>query len=201
MTAAAAGMTPQEFFEDVLPDIFTVLTKANPIPDMEGTEFTMQVNLEGEDGIRYGVTIKDARELDVSRCGIEKPVLELDIPEPAWKKAMGAVAGGGAPKMPEGFDPTRIAPNRGLYEAMKEIEGRIELEILDEAGEPMIIGMTINGAGEPAARMSASSEIFRELMTGDPSDLPRAFMSGRLKIDGDMPFIMKMGAVMAQNLA
>ena len=201
MAEEQAGISPQDLFENVLPGMFKMLSEMNPIPDMEGTEFTMQVKLAGEGGAIYGVTIMDAREIEVHAGTLERPKVALEIPEAGWKKALAALGGGALPTMPEGFDPAMLAPNRGVYDAMQDISGSLVFEVLAAGEDPVTIKVTLNGEEKPKVTMSATPEAFEELAMGDLAQLPRAFMSGRIKIDGDMGLMMKLGAVMAQNMS
>ncbi len=201
MPEKQTGISPQDLFENMLPGMFKMLSEVNPIPDMEGTEFTMQVKLGGEGGATYGVTIMDAREMEVHAGTLERPKVALEIPEAGWKKALAALGGGALPAMPEGFDPAMLAPNRGVYDAMQDISGTLVFEVLSPDGDPVNIKLTLNGEEKPCVTMSATAAAFKELAMGDPAQLPRAFMAGRIKIDGDMSLMMRLGAVMAQNLS
>ena len=78
------------------------------------------------------------------------------------------------------------------------IDGSAKFEI---EGEGAVI---VDGAGGRAAddgeaadvTMTADSETFQEILSGDLNPTA-AFMSGRLKLDGDMGTAMKLGGVLS----
>ncbi|MDY6796227.1 MAG: hypothetical protein SWK76_13275 [Actinomycetota bacterium] len=56
----------ESFFETIVLQMFQAVTEVLSVPDMEGTTFTFQVKLTGENGTQCGITIKDAREISVT---------------------------------------------------------------------------------------------------------------------------------------
>jgi putative sterol carrier protein len=53
------------------------------------------------------------------------------------------------------------------------------------------VTITFNGATEPKATMSGPAEVLAKVMTGELQG-PKAFMEGKIKITGDMMFLMSL---------
>ena len=56
-------------------------------------------------------------------------------------------------------------------------------------------GVTVDG-GDADCTLSADADVFQAIIEGDTNPTA-AFMSGKLKIDGDMGVAMKLGALLA----
>lgn len=74
----------------------------------------------------------------------------------------------------------------GTARFVLEGEGSI---LVDEAGARA-------GDGDADVTLTASPETFRAIMTGDTS-ATGAYMSGRLRLDGDMGLAMRLGSLLA----
>ena len=81
-------------------------------------------------------------------------------------------------KLPNGFD--------GAVKFAIEGEGSI---IVNDSGAKI-------DDGEADCTLTASVDTFQDMMSGDLNPTA-AFMSGRLKVDGDMGAAMKLGALLA----
>lgn len=167
----------ETFFEEVVPPMFKAVTEAFPVQGMEGTTFTMQVNLTGEGGVTYGLVIKDASEIEVKKGGVENAMLTVEIPASIFVDLM---------------KNTVSAPLGKMYEAARETQGTMAVEASPGEGKkPFQAKFTFNGAEEPQIRLSSDMATFLKLMNGEESP-PVAFMQGNLKIDGNMMFGMEL---------
>jgi putative sterol carrier protein len=75
-------------------------------------------------------------------------------------------------------------------------DGVAKFEIEDEGA--ILIDETGARAGDDAAdvTLSASADTFQDILTGN-LDATSAFMTGRLKLDGDMGLAMRLGSVLS----
>ena len=75
-------------------------------------------------------------------------------------------------------------------------DGLAKFEIEDEGA--ILIDETGARAGDDAAdvTLSASADTFQDILTGN-LDATSAFMTGRLKLDGDMGLAMRLGSVLS----
>ena len=67
---------------------------------------------------------------------------------------------------------------------------------IDEVGSIMVAdGVAAEGDGDADCTISASADTFREIFDGD-MDAASAFMSGKLRIDGDMGIAMQLASIL-----
>lgn len=167
----------EKFFEGVIPQMFEAITGVFPVSGMEGTTFTLQVNLTGEGGTSYGITVKDARDLSVTPGGVDNPMLTVELP---------------ASFFVELIKNTVTSPLQDLYNAAKDVRGTVIFEPVLREGQPALsIKVTMNQAEDPSITLSADVPTFMRLMNGEESP-PTAFMQGKIKIDGNLPFGMEL---------
>jgi hypothetical protein len=165
----------RKFFETVLPEMFASITEAFPVSGMDGTAFTMQINLTGEGGVSYGLTIKDAKEMTIHPDGLDDPMLTVELPTSIFIKMIKDAIN---------------SPMQDAYNAVKETKGTVVFEPLAKSGEePISIKLIMNKAETPHIKLSADMDTLMDLMNGKDSPVT-AFMQGQLKIDGDLPFGM-----------
>ncbi len=181
----------RDFFESFVPETFYQVVKEKPIPNMEGTEFTLEVRLIGEGGAEYSVTIRDAKEIEVKPGSMEKPMVRLEAPVAAWRAAIkGDMEGADLVANPLQFV---SMIDRGMYDAVKETKGTVVFSPIFQEGPPVEMKLVMNGAESPMVKLSAKPEDFYAMSTGKLSG-PMAFMQGKLKIEGDMSFAMQLGS-------
>ncbi len=182
-----------QFFEEFVPETFREIISENPIPGMEDTYLTLQVRLTGEGGCQYGITVRDAREMEVKEGELENPMLTIVAPYLAWRAAIS-----GQIKGAEMFyNPARFAQmvDREMYETARTTSGTVIFKPVLGEGLDVSIKIIFNGAEQPSVTLSASPEVFYEMTSGTLSG-PEAFLQGKLKIEGDLTFAMRLNAFM-----
>lgn len=175
-----------EFIEKVLPLTFSILTEHYPLDNMEGTLFTVQINFCGEDSFEYGVSIKDGKEMSITRGRLDQPSLTVNVPEQAWN-----------------IDPTRFfpLPDRAIYDAFQDAKGSFSLEMQPKDGAPWTMETIFNNVAEPGMKMSASPDDLKEIIVGGPAQAIHTFMSGKIQMEGDTTLLFRLGPLMAQLMA
>lgn len=167
----------ERFFEKVVPEMFEAVTEVFPVAGMEDTVFKLQVNLTGEGETTYGITIRDAREIEVTKGGIEDPMLTVELPSSIFINTMKMAV---------------TSPMHDLYDAARDVEGTVVVEPLQGDGRPPLsVKLILNQSEEPNIKLSADIPTFMKLMNGEESP-PMAFMQGNLKIEGNLPFGMEL---------
>lgn len=162
----------QEYLESYLPALVGKRLAEKPVPDMEGTVFTLQVTIKGEKSLVFGITIKDAKEIAVTEGEIENPTLQVTLSEDFVKPLV---------------DLAGSFTGRKQYDAASQAKGTVQFEIGMPGDWIMPVSVTFNGAAEPSLRIAGSSSDLAKIASGELNG-PTAFMQGKIKMDGDMAF-------------
>jgi putative sterol carrier protein len=86
--------------------------------------------------------------------------------------------------------------NRGRYDALQTTKGTMTVEMAMPDGSTAPLKIVFNGADSPAVTFKVALEDWAKMQSGELAG-PMAFMQGKLKIEGDMPFAMSLGNLMA----
>ncbi len=179
---APENVTIEEFFKEYLYKKMMELRESADLSWMAGKEYTANYEVNGS---RYGMRIKDGTDLEVINGGIENGMLEIKMSEKFWREmATGKIESG----MESYILPGGSDADRDRYNALQDIKGtlKINMEIGDELEE---ISMVLNGGSQPEARITIALEDFVALNRGE-TDGPSLVMSGKLRIDGDISFLL-----------
>jgi hypothetical protein len=169
----------QEYFESYVPELVERYLAEDPVADMEGTSFTSQVTVEGEKSLAFGVTIKDAKEITVRQGGLENPMVSVTVGEDFIRHTTRQIS---------------ALTGRKQYDAMLNARGTLVVE-MELAGDRVLpVTIVFNGAAEPQATMSGPADVIARVMTGQIQG-PQAFMEGKIKITGDMMFLMSLASL------
>ena len=76
------------------------------------------------------------------------------------------------------------------------LKGTIAQELAREGGDPFKVEMTFNGAATPRTVLKMKLADFVAMQEGKLNG-QEAFMTGRLRIEGDMAFMMQVAALTA----
>ncbi len=180
----------KEFFERVVPETIGPLLRDNPVKGMEGTEFRLQFNITGEGGGIYSIKVKDGKEMEVVSGGISEPHIEIEISEKNWREAItGKVEG----VMDIFFSPQRASRNQ--FEALKNIKGVMIAEFDRDYESPFFVKLKFNNAEAPQVKFKLRLSDYIAIIKGQ-LDRVNAFMMGKIRIEGDMGFAMKLNQLM-----
>ncbi len=181
-------VTVQEYFESNVPGLFGEQLAGKSVSGMDGTLFTVQFDIDGQ---VYSIKVADAKDLEVVAGAVDDPMITVKLSEDVWRQAVtGKLAGA----MDMFTDMGNMA-NRRSYDNLKSARGSMTLE-LDAGGSPVNISVCFNGSTSPTCTFKAAVEDWGKISTGEIPG-PMAFMQGKLKIDGDMPFAMSLSNLMA----
>lgn len=188
----ADDIAVKEYFEEMVPKIFAEELAKSPVLGMEGTEFVLQFDVMGAAKQTYNITIKDARDLEVKGGPADSPDVTVEIREDDWRDAVtGKVAG--AVDM---FTDTAQLANKAKYDMLKTTKGTLNLDLSLEGAENIPIKIVFGGAESPAVTFRLTLDDWVLMSKGELVGVT-AFMSGKLKIEGDMPFAMSLGNLVA----
>ncbi len=178
MSENAVGL--QEYVESYIPALISKRLAEKPVPDMEGTDFSVRFTIQGEKSLVYGFRVKDAREITVVPGGIDDPVLDVVVSEDVIRPLVDMVAS---------------FTGRKQYDAARTSKGLLKLEVEMPGDWTLPVTVKFNGAETPSVTISGAMEDFSKMATGEMSG-PTAFMQGKIKMDGDMSFALSLTNLM-----
>lgn len=180
-------VTPEQFFEQLLPMGFQAQRDAGgAVP----TEFTMQYVLTGPGGGEWAVTIEGA-QLSTAR-GRHDAVITFTMSIDDWRDAVLGRNGATLAILLPQSKPGR--PDNSTR--VKQMKGTVAQELARESGEPFKIEMCFNQAVTPRTVLKMKLVDFVAMQEGRLNG-QEAFMTGRLRIEGDMAFMMQIAALTA----
>ena len=180
-------VTPDQFFEELLPMGFQTQREAGgQVPQ----DFTMQYLLTGSGGGEWAVTIKEG-QLATTK-GRHDAVLTFTMSIDDWRDAVLGRNGAAITLLLPQNRPGR-PDNSGR---VKQMKGTVAQELSRESGDPFKLEMCFNGAAAPRTVLKMKLVDFVAMAEGKLNG-QEAFMTGRLRIEGDMAFMMQVAALTA----
>jgi len=185
-------ITAREYFEEIVPKIFEEQMSSTTVLGMEGTEFSIQFDIVGGEKQTYGLVIKDARELEVVAGPAKDPVVRVELSEDVWRAAVTGKLEGAV----DMFTDMGQMADRSRLDQIKTLSGALTLDLSRPDGTSVSVKVSFNGAESPGTTFKASLEDYAAIAKGELAGV-NAFMSGKLKIEGDMPFAMALSNIVA----
>ena len=181
------SMTPEQFFEHFLPAGFEAEKGGGAtVPQ----DFSMQYHITGPGGGDWHVEIKDGKMS--TRKGSADAVLTFKLSIDDFLDAV-LSRNGAAPAVLLPANRPGRPDNSGR---VKTIKGTIAQELARESGDPFKLEMMFNGAAAPRTVLKMKLADFVAMQEGRLNG-QEAFMTGRLRIEGDMAFMMQVAALTA----
>jgi putative sterol carrier protein len=179
-------VTPEQFFAELLPAGYQAQKEQGiGVPQ----NFTMQYEITGDGGGSWHVAIASG-EMAVKK-GREDANLTMTISYGNWQDAVLSRNGADiALLLPQG------RPGRpDTSDRAKMVKGTMALELARE-GDPFTMEVCFSGAAAPRTVMKAKIEDYIAIGQGKLNG-QEAFMTGRVRVDGDMAFMMQIAALTA----
>jgi hypothetical protein len=181
------NVTPEQFFEQLLPAGFAAQKEGGAtVPQ----DFTMQYVVTGDGGGDWHVEIKDGAMS--TRKGRADAVITFTISVNDFRDAI-LSRNGAAPAILLPANRPGRPDNSGR---VKTLKGTIAQELAREGGDPFKLELTFNGAPTPRTTVKMKLPDFVAMQEGKLNG-QEAFMTGRLRIEGDMAFMMQVAALTA----
>jgi hypothetical protein len=183
---APKDVTPKKFFEEWLPGQFEKV-KALVMPFAGEVNAAMAIKVTGAGGGEWSCGLS-AEGLKVESGLREDAVVTLVLSEPNFREAVTGEPPA-ADKIP--------ALIRRQLEALRQIQGMIEFRMEDAKSGDFTVRIKFAGPmkDEPDAGVSLAREDAEAISRGELNP-QAAFMSGRMKISGDMMLLMQMTPLM-----
>ena len=160
------------------------------IADRLAAEAVVELVLDGDGGGRWFLRLAGG-QMEVATETGSPPLVRVFQSRGDWEALARAQAAGGGTGAPVGADLTRTRIDR-----LRGLQGGLEFRLLEDDGERAV--HVHFGAGERAAprcTLRMRAEDARRLQAGDlPPQV--AFLSGLVKIEGDVAFAMQVGAAL-----
>lgn len=212
-TQQAQPPDPKAFFENELPGTYNREVKdleehlkklTKRLEEIRSAEATIRFDLTGEGGGVFSLNLKDGNMAAGEAAG--PPILTLTQSIEDWRKMQSGGVGSqfnmfSPAKRKQGEkkrDPRgpRARLSKGRVEKLKTVNGAIRFKITDlpeggQWGMLMKFGMG-EAKPEPDCTISVRYQDSMEIATGKLNP-QAAFMSGRIKIEGNMGFAMQLG--------
>ncbi len=182
----------KEYFEEIVPKMVAEQLSGGGITGMEGTEFTVEFEIKGEQDYVYGISVKDAKDLTVKEGALESRMIKVIVSEDVWRKAVTGKMEGAM----DMFTDMSQNVNRNRYDSLNSVRGTMNLELDIPDGSQADIKVVFNDAASPEVAFKIGLEDWDLMQKGELAG-PTAFMTGKMKIEGDMPFAMALGNLMA----
>jgi hypothetical protein len=184
---APENVTPEQFFEQLLPAGFEVQKEGGAaVPQ----DFSMQYHVTGAGGGDWHVDIKDGKM--TTKKGEADAVLAFTVSIEDFLDAIQSRNGAAPAVLLPASRPGR-PDNSGRAKTLK---GTIAQELSREGADPFKLEMTFNGAATPRTVLKMKLADFVAMQDGRLNG-QEAFMTGRLRIEGDMAFMMQVAALTA----
>jgi hypothetical protein len=181
------NITPEQFFEQVLPMGFAAQAEGGaPVP----ADFTMAWKPTGDGGGEWFAEIREKR-MSV-RKGSGDAVITFTISTDHWRDAV---------LSRNGVTPAVLLPQQrpgrpDNTARVKTVKGTVAQELARDGMDAFKVEMTFNGAAAPRAIVKMKLPDFLAMQEGKLNG-QEAFMTGRLRIEGDMAFMMQVAALTA----
>ncbi len=176
------------FFGEHVTSYFNKQTASINTSAMSGKEFTVQYNISDK---KYCLRIKDGKHLEIIDGGIENPMLCMAMGEPDWRDNISGRVEGGLDRF---IDPIQIL-DPGRYRKLVQIQGTLNLRLKKKNGSIMPVDITFNNKSKPSVMLNLKLPIWVAMQKGKKSG-QMLFMTGRMKVKGDMMFLMKCQSLM-----
>ncbi len=177
-------VTVEQYFDEYVPQIFKDQVGSGVL-GMEGTEIGVQFDIDGK---TYSLLVKDGKDLEVKQGPVDNPLIRLELSEDTFKDAVTGKLEGVTDIFTDMSQMTKAR-----YEQIKGVKGTLKLD-LSADGKEAKISVVFNGGESPESTFICAVEDWVAISKGELAG-PTAFMSGKLKIQGDMAFAMGLAAL------
>jgi putative sterol carrier protein len=177
----------EDYFKKYVPLGFEIWKKNNPAVGMEGTEFTMQFRIQGEQGGTYGMRVRDGSALEIVEGEMDHAMLSIEMSEKDWRDSVTGKFGGA-----DDWRQSQERPSRRRLEALQGIKGMLELELERPDGGVLESKTLFNMVDTPRVLLKMKMDDYAAMQRGELNG-QEAFMSGKMRAQGDMAFLMRLG--------
>ncbi|HWP64716.1 MAG TPA: SCP2 sterol-binding domain-containing protein [Candidatus Limnocylindria bacterium] len=177
-------VTPAMFFEQLMPAGFQAQVEQGlPAPK----DYVIQYRLTGEGGGEWNVSIRDGRMTVTPGSGDSHMTITLSMSD--W---LDAVLGRNGADLSLLLPQARPGRPDGS-EAAKRLRGTMALELARD-DEPYRMEISFNNADSPRTTVKSKISDYVAIQQGKLNG-QEAFMTGRVRVEGDLGFLMQVVAI------
>jgi putative sterol carrier protein len=179
-----AEPTPAEYFEQVIAQQFAAALASAP-EAADQPELTATYEITGTGGGTYSLRTAGAR-VEVLPGGLSDADMHTTLAIEDWR----ANAHNGL------LDPLVDYVVRRKVAVVKSLKGLVRLELERSDGSVFRSATTFGGQAEPEVTLHMTADDYVAMMRGELNG-QMAFLTGKLKFDGNLPLLMQVGALSA----
>ena len=179
-----ASVTPEQFFEQLLPMGFAADASAGGAPQ----DFTLQFRLTGDDGGEWHAEIANGT-MQVRKGGADAN-LTVTLTVDDWRDAVLGRKGATIALILPQRRPDR-PDNTGRAKALK---GTMAVELSRPELDPFRVEMCFNNTAAPKATLRMTLSDYLGMQDGTQNG-QQLFMQGRVRVEGDMGFLMQVASL------
>jgi len=184
--ALPTDVTPALFFEQLLPMGFAAQAAAG----RSQSDVTLKFVVTGEHGGTWRATIAGGRM--TTTAGDGPADLTITVSEDDWRDA---VLGRNGAQLSL-IVPQRRPDRPDNTPRIRTLKGTIAQELSREGVEPFRVELSFGGAAQPRCTIRMKLSEFLDMQSGKLNG-QEAFMTGKLKFEGDLGFLMQVSALTA----
>lgn len=185
-SALPEDVTPSQFFEELMPMGFAAQVEGG---GTKPGDILLKYVLTGAGGGSWLVEIKDGKM--TAQKGDGEAVITTTVSADDWRDA--ALGRNGASLVL--IIPQQKPGRPDNTPRVKQLKGTMALE-LSRDGDPFRVEVCFNGAAAPRTIMKVKLPDYVDMQTGKLNG-QEAFMTGKLKVEGDLAFLMQIAALTA----
>lgn len=173
-----------EYFERIVPEQFASVMAEHPEASGQ-PELTATYEINGEGGAVYGLRMT-AGQIEVVPGGIAGSDIKTTTGVAEWAAAVDTGSN----------DLIVDLYGRSKVDAIKSLQGIVQLDLTNPDGSPYTSTLVLSGADEPEVTLRMTTSDYADMMRGQLNG-QMAFMTGKLKFEGSLPLLMKLGTLSA----
>ncbi|MEW5737266.1 MAG: SCP2 sterol-binding domain-containing protein [Thermodesulfobacteriota bacterium] len=180
MLNVPANITIDDLLLQFSPDMAKgIIALSGKAAELAGTTFSLCIDVSGD---LYSYVVKDGAEFDVKKGSIANPMVHIKISKEDLAKMIKT----------NSLDMLLGIQNdlsRAKYDALNRVKGQMTAVLSNDDGSAFTIVAALNGAENPKATFRMATKDSAALMRKEANPV-NLFMSGAMKIEGDMAFAM-----------
>ena len=178
--------TPEAYFTQTVPDQYAAALSGAPANVLDQPELTAVYEIAGPGGGSYGLRAQSSQIEAVPGDRIASPDMRIMMSYDDWH----SFAQSGA------TDPFVDYISRRKVAVVQGLKGTVRLELARSDGSAWQSATIFGGQEEPAVTLRMSNDDYRAMLSGELNG-QMAFLTGKLKFDGNLPLLMQVGALSA----